>query len=205
MRRNALIAVSLAAGMAACAPAFDWRNVQSADGAIELQFPCKPTSRTRQVTQGDGSVPMTMMSCTTQGLTFGLVHAELGDPARVTPALAAMRAALGANLGARELKSAPFALPGMTPNENAVRVRYAGRSPDGAPIEEEAVFFTRAMHVYQAAVLGAHPDPQVIDMFFDNLRLTPSGNTGRPQVSSLPASARAQRGPGANRASERAG
>lgn len=174
MRRIALIAILLGVAIAACTPALDWRSVHSADGGVELQFPCKPTSLTRPVAIDGRSVPMTMLSCSAQGLTFGLVDADLGDPARVTPALIAMRAALAANLGAREIDAGPFALPGMTPNPHAVRVRYAGHAPDGAPIEEEAVFFTRAMHVYQAAVLGAHPDEDVVAAFFDNLRFVAS-------------------------------
>ncbi|MEO8123320.1 MAG: hypothetical protein ABI633_04665 [Burkholderiales bacterium] len=120
---------------------------------------------------GDAAVSMTMVSCSAQDLTFALVHADLGDPARVTPALVAMRTALATNAEAREVKAEPFALAGMTPNDHAVRVRYAGRSPEGAPIEEEAAFFTRGMRVYQAAVLGAALDAQAVDVFFDNLRL----------------------------------
>lgn len=171
MRRHPLIAILLGAWMAACAPAFDWRTVHAADGSVEMQFPCKPTSRMRSVALADASVPMTLLSCTAQGLTFGLVHADLDDPARVTPALIALRAALAANLGAREVKAGPFALAGSTPNGHAVRVRFSGRTPEGAPIEEEAAFFARGMRVYQAAVLGAHLDPRVVDVFFDNLRL----------------------------------
>lgn len=171
MRRLLLIAIALGASVAACTPAFDWREVRPTGSDAELQFPCKPESRSRVAILGGEAVTMTMVSCSAQGLTFALVHANLGDPARVTPALIAMRKALAANLEAREVSAAPFSLAGMTPNDQAVRVRYAGRSPQGAPIEEEAAFFTRGMRVYQAAVLGAHLDAQAVGAFFDNLRL----------------------------------
>ncbi|HMN78249.1 MAG TPA: hypothetical protein PKC97_19525 [Burkholderiaceae bacterium] len=171
MPRVRLIAIVLGASMTACAPAFNWREVQPAGSGVTLQFPCKPQTRTRAVMLDGEAVAMTMLSCSAQGLNFALVHAELGDPARVTPTLIAMRKALAANAEGREVKAAPFALAGMTPNEQAVRVRYAGRSPQGDPIEEEAAFFSRAMHVYQLAVLGTQLDAAAADAFFDGLTI----------------------------------
>lgn len=171
MRRLLLIAIVLGASMAACAPAFNWREVRPAGSDVALQFPCKPESRTRVGMLGGEAVTMTMVSCNAQGLTFALVHADVGDPARVTPALIAMRSALAANAEAREMQSGPFLLAGMTPNDHAVRVRYAGRTPAGAPVEEDAAFFARAMRVYQIAVLGTHLDAQAVGVFFGNLRL----------------------------------
>lgn len=171
MPRVRLIAIVLCASMTACAPAFNWREVQPAGSGVTLQFPCKPQTRTRAVMLDGEAVAMTMLSCSAQGLNFALVHAELGDPARVTPTLIAMRKALAANADGREVTAAPFARAGMTPNDQAVRVRYAGRSPQGDPIEEEAAFFSRAMHVYQLAVLGTQLDGAAADAFFDGLTI----------------------------------
>ena len=56
-------------------------------------------------------------------------------------------------------------------NAGAVRVRVSGRSPEGGPITEVAVVFTRGTRVYQAAVLGAQPDADAVAVFFDSLRL----------------------------------
>ncbi len=171
MRRLLLIAIVLGASMTACAPTFNWREVRPEGSAAALLFPCKPESRTRLAMLGGQAVTMTMVSCSAQGVTFALVHADLGDPTRVTPALIAMRTALATNAEAREMNAEPFVLAGMTPNVDAVRVRLAGRAPDGAPIEEEAAFFARGMRVYQAAVLGAQLDAQAVGVFFDNLQL----------------------------------
>ena len=171
MRRSTLLAILLGVAIGACSPALDWRDVRPEGSGLSLQFPCKPTSRTRAGSIGAQAATLTLVSCTTDGLTFGLVHADLGDPARVTPALVAMRKALAANLGAGEDVAEPFALAGMTPNAGAVRVRVSGRSPEGGPITEVAVVFTRGTRVYQAAVLGAQPDADAVAVFFDSLRL----------------------------------
>jgi hypothetical protein len=171
MRRPTLLALLLGASIAACTPALDWRDVRPEGSAASLQFPCKPQSQTRQAALDGEATTMTLVSCTADGLTFALVHADLGDPARVTPALIAMRKALVTNLGATQSVVKPFVLTGMTPSPEAVRLQASGHTPEGAPIVEEAVLFTRGTRVYQAAVLGARPDAAAVELFFESLRL----------------------------------
>ena len=173
MRRPTLFAILLGASMAACTPALDWRDVRPEGSAASLQFPCKPESQTRQAALDGEAATMTLVSCAAGGLTFALVYADLGDPARVTPALIVMRKALATNLGATESVAQPFVLAGMTPNAEAVRLRVSGHSPVGEPIAEEAALFARGTHVYQAAVLGARLDAAAVELFFENLHLEP--------------------------------
>ncbi len=171
MRQLTLLAILLGASIAACTPALDWRDVRPEGSAASLQFPCKPQSQTREAALDGETTTMTLVSCTADGLTFALVYADLGDPARVTPALIALRKALATNLGATESVAKPFALAGMTPSPEAVRLRASGHAPDGAPIVEEAALFTHGTRVYQAAVLGARLDAAAVELFFENLRL----------------------------------
>ena len=98
-------------------------------------------------------------------------HTRTPIPARVTPALAEMRAALAANLHAEGGRVEAFAVAGMTPNPQAQRVWLAGRLPDGTPVQAQAVVFTRGTRVYQAVVLGARLDAGAAAVFFDSLRL----------------------------------
>jgi len=171
MREPTLLAILLGASIAACTPALDWRDVRPEGSAVLLQFPCKPESQTRQAALVGEATTMTLVSCTADGLTFALVHADLADPARVTPALIAMRKALVANLGATESVAKPFVLVGMTPSDEAVRLRASGHTPEGEPMAEEVALFARGTHVYQAAVLGARLDAAAVELFFENLRL----------------------------------
>jgi hypothetical protein len=171
MRRPTLLAILLVASTVACTPTLDWRDVRPEGSAVSLQFPCKPESHTRQAALDGEAVTMTLVSCTADGLTFALMYADLGDPARVTPALIAMRKALAGNLGANDGVAKPFVLAGMTPNAEAVRLRASGRSPEGEPIAEEAALFARGTRVYQAAVLGARLDAAAVALFFENMHL----------------------------------
>lgn len=171
MRRCLLSAILIGACLVACSPTFNWREVRVPGSDAALQFPCKPESRTRVAMLAGEAVTMTMVSCTAGGLTFALVHADLGDPVRVAPALTAMREALVANLDASQANAAPFPIAGTTPNPQALRLSVNGRMPDGAIAHEAAALFARDTRVYQAVVLGPRLDKQAVDTFFDNLRL----------------------------------
>ena len=171
MRRLMLCASLIGNAMIACSPALDWREVRPEGSGATALFPCKPKSQTRTTTLAGARAPMTLLSCSVEGVTFGLSHAELGDPSRVTGALVELRSALAANLGASEVRSAAFELAGMTPNSQAVRIWLAGRLPDGAPAAEQALLFVRGTRVYQVVVLGARLDEEATHVFFDSLRL----------------------------------
>lgn len=172
MRPTLLCATLLGAALQACTPALDWREVHPEGTTATLLFPCKPKSQSREAMLAGVPTRMTLLACDAQGLTFALAHADVGDPARVAPALATLAAALAANLEAQESRSAPLQVPGMTPNANAVRVWLGGHLPDATPVREQAALFARGTRVYQAAVLGARPEAAA-DVFIDGLRVGP--------------------------------
>jgi hypothetical protein len=172
MRRLKLCPILIGAFMLGCAPTLDWREVRPEGGGALVLFPCKPRSQARITALAGSGVVMTMLACDVAGMTFALSHAELGDPSRVTPALVELRSALAANVGASDVRSAAFELAGMTPNPQAMRIRFAGHLPDGAPVQEQAALFVRGTRIYQVAVLGARLDMAATSVFFESLRLT---------------------------------
>jgi len=171
MRRLKLCATLTGALMFACSPALDWREVRPEGSGAAALFPCKPKTQTRTASVAGARVPMTLVSCEADGMTFALSHADLEDPSSVTPALVALRLALAGNLSARDVHSAAFGVAGMTPNAETVRIAFSGRTPDGTPMHEQAVLFTHGTRVYQAVVLGARFDEAAADAFFESLRL----------------------------------
>ncbi len=165
-------AVLLLAG-GACSPVLDWREVRPAGAGITASFPCKPERQERSVSLGGGSVSLQMLVCSAGGVTWGLGTAEMTDPARVAEALAALRASRLVNLDGRELEAQPLALAGMTPNPQAVRLRIAGRRPDGSEITERAWLFARGTRVFHVAALGGGPSHEALETFFGGLKLNP--------------------------------
>ncbi|MCM5678522.1 hypothetical protein M8A51_03135 [Schlegelella sp. S2-27] len=157
--------------LAACSPALDWRQVRPEDAGIEALFPCKPLTHARTVPLAGQPTRMMLHACSRGGLTFALTHAELQDPARVTPALGELRAAAAANLDGTERVVGAMQVPGMTPNPQALRLEVQGRRPDGSPLVQQVALFTKGTRVYQASVIGTRLPQEAVDSFFTGLRL----------------------------------
>lgn len=165
-----------AAVLAACAPALDWRDVRPPGSALRVQLPCRPAVQQRQVALAGPPVALTLHVCTAAQQTWGLAQADVVDPARVRPALAALMAAAAANIGAeRGAPSAatPLAVPGATPNGGSGRAAWSGRLPDGQPVQMASAVFVHGTQVFQATVLGQALDPAAVQLFFDSIRFSP--------------------------------
>ena len=171
-RRPARIAAALAAALTlSCSPTLDWRDVRAAGGLTAL-FPCKPVELARDAALNGQRVRMTLLSCQAGGASYALTHADVLAPDAVAPALAALRTALAANVGATAMQDGtPFLAPGMAPGPQARRLRMQGRLPDATAVEAHAAFFSAGTHVYQAVILGARPEAEAVETFFGALKL----------------------------------
>lgn len=167
-RRRALLLGLL---VAACSPTEDWREVRPAASGAKALFPCKPVSHARPVLLGGAPVDMTLLACEAGGSTYGLMHGDVVDPARVSTALQALADAAAANLGAPGGAALPWHVEGMTPHPLAGRWRLSGRLPDGSTVDEHLVLFAKGTRVFQATVVGASPAVASADNFFENLSL----------------------------------
>lgn len=154
-----------------CSPTLDWREVRPEDSGAVALFPCKPTTDARMVPLDGARVRMVLAACKAGDATWALAFADMEQPSRVTPALAALRAASVANLGAPAQSLGPMQVTGMTPNGLAERVRIKGKQPDGGAVMLETAFFAKGTRVFQATVLGVAPSSEGVATFFDNLKL----------------------------------
>jgi hypothetical protein len=167
--RAAAVALFGALLLGACSPALDWREVRAEAGALAL-FPCKPVKETRSVLLTGVKTAMTMRACQADGVTYALASAEVGDPARIAPALAELKSSLAGNIGGTAPAARPLALPGMTPSPEAQRVDSQGALPDGAPVRQSSAFFARGTWVFQAIVMGPKPPADAVETFFEGLK-----------------------------------
>jgi hypothetical protein len=169
MRRWQIAA--LAGALAACSPALDWREVRIGETVVVAIFPCKPDRFERKLELAGNAVTMRLLSCSADDTTFALSQVELADPAAVAPALAALRAAVAANLGASAPQPTAWQPAGATPNAQAARIVLEGRLPDGAAVQGHAVFFAYGRIVLQATVIGGNPAGEAAETFFAGLRV----------------------------------
>lgn len=165
--------VIAALALAACAPALNWRDVRPEGSAAQLLFPCKPDMQERRVALAGPPVRLALNLCEAAGQTWSLALADVADPARVAPALAALQAGAAANLGARATGTVPQAVPGATPQPGSGRTRLQGQRADGQPVQMQTLVFARGTQVFQASVLGAALSDDAVDAYFSSIRFAP--------------------------------
>lgn len=168
-----LLVAALAALLAACAPALDWREARLEGSGLAGLFPCKPKPFTRQVSLAGASVSLTLAACTADSRTWALAFADMGDPARVGPALEELRRSAAANIGATNGRPLPLAVAGATPNAASGRQELSGRLPDGVAVVEQVAVFARGTRVYQLTALGPTLPAEAADTFFASWRALP--------------------------------
>lgn len=165
------VALGLVLGLAACAPALNWREVRPADSGALVMFPCKPLHDVRRVPLAGPPVAMSISACSAADVTFAFAHADVADPARVGPALQAMRAAAIANLGGSVVSERPVQVEGMTPHPQARVLELRGHLPGGQPTRERVAVFSKGTRVYQATLFGPSLDDEASETFFRGVRL----------------------------------
>lgn len=157
--------------LAACSPALDWRQVHPEGWGLQAVMPCRPDQQQRRVTLAGLPVVLSLVVCSTGGHTFALASADVGDPARVAPALQALLQAAQANVQGQALGEQPVAVPGMTPQAGAVRRQLAGRMPDGRAVREQVQVFAHGLRVFQATVVGPEAGPSQAGPFFEAIEM----------------------------------
>lgn len=160
-----------AAALAACSPAQDWRELRPEDSGAVAMFPCRPTSHARRVPLAGQEVMLTLHACTAgDDVTYALAVAEIGDPARVSAALDALRNAAAGNVGAGASSPLPLAVAGATPYAGSGRIAHQGRRGDGQAVQLQVAVFAKGTRAYQATVVGAAPAAEAADTFFAGLK-----------------------------------
>lgn len=159
--------------LAACAPALDWRDVRPDGSGASLLMPCKPVAQERRLPLAGRPVQLSLHACSAGGQTWGLGHAEVDDPAQVGAALAALRDAAAANIAAGSVERLPLQVPGATPQPASERLSFAGRLPDGRPVQVQLAVFAHGTRVFQATALGERLPAEAADTFFGSIRFLP--------------------------------
>lgn len=171
--RGASKVLLLAGVLCACAPALDWRQVNPSGWQVTASFPCRPSHAQRDIELGGQRVTMFLHACSAADATFALAMADVGDVRSVGPALNELAAAAVRNLAARIDADEPARVQGMTPNREARRLRLSGRLADGRPVVEHVAVFAHGSRVFQLALVGSQLTGEVVQPFFDGIRLMP--------------------------------
>lgn len=158
--------------LAACSPAFNWREVRPENTRLNLLLPCKPDKAEKVVPLGGQATTLAMLGCEAGGATFAVAVADLGDAGRAGPVLA-----LWQDLALANMKAAPgtrqqlaLQVRGASAGLPVVRVQAQGQRPDGTAVSGQAAYFAQGPQVFQVVMYAPQIAPEVAETFFSSLK-----------------------------------
>jgi hypothetical protein len=173
-RRRPIAGLALAmAATTGCSPILDWRAVPVAGTGLVIEMPCKPDKVERPVPLAGAPVRLVLQACDAGDQTWGIVSADMVDPKRVGPALAALKASAAANIGASVAQSLPFQPKGAAMHIEAGQLLLDGTRTQGGKVKMAVALFARGTQVFQMTVLGADIPSEALDTFLGSPRFNP--------------------------------
>lgn len=171
MLRLTVPALALCALLSACSPTFDWREVRVEPGPLAAMLPCKPDKAARRVPLAGREVELQALGCKAGGASFVLMQADVVEAGRASEALQAWQQATVATLRATSPTRQHQVPPGATDLPGSDRLAARGQQGDGAAVQAEVLFFARGSQVYQAAVYASKATPEMLQTFFESIKL----------------------------------
>ena len=172
------LVLAAAALLAACSPAFNWREVPIAGAGLIAMLPCKADRATRALPLGSESVQVDMTGCEAGGATFAIAHASANSPEQAEAWLRAWQAATRGQLGEAQVAESRPGVQRATAVPAPLRLDALPQpqQPQGAPTQLQVLWFAQSQKdgtvaLYQATVLGRPSSADASKTFFEGLRL----------------------------------
>ena len=158
--------------LAACSPAFNWREVRPENTRLSLLLPCKPDKAQKVVPLGGQATALSMLGCDAGGATFAVAVADLGDAAKAAPVLALWQDLTLTNMKAvpSSRQWLPLRIPGASAAPAVSRVLAQGQRIDGTAVTGQAAYFAYGSQVFQVVVYAPQMAPEVAETFFSSLK-----------------------------------
>ncbi len=176
LRLAALPVVLLLAGLSACTPTLNWREVAAAPTSAHALLPCKPDHAERSVPLGGVATELVVNGCKAGDATFAVMAATVAAGRLPDELLQGWQQATLANMKASgEVQRQPFHPPGGLPLAHAQRVVAHGQGPDGRTVYAQAAWTARAAEgggteLVHAVMYSEQAQPDVADAFFAGLK-----------------------------------
>jgi hypothetical protein len=168
--RRLFFCLAALVGLAACTPAWDWRSVPLPGTQLVAELPCRPSRFQRDVKVAGVTLALFMLSCESNGVTYGVATADVVDPTRVDAVLFGLRDGAAAAIRSSGSPAGALNLHGVTPFNGNYSAHLHGQRPDGETVEEAIRVFARGTRVFQASAVGATLPEAAIRPFEDGLR-----------------------------------
>ncbi len=168
LMRFSIYAVLALAGLAACNPTFNWRDVRPDDTRLSLLMPCKPDKAQKTVPLAGQPTELMLLSCDAGGVTFAVSAADLKDASKVAATLSQWQSAALANIKSGPVTASAFKSTGLP--GGAAMVSATGKRANGQSVSSQAAYFSQGSQIFQAAMYADKIAPEVADTFFSGLK-----------------------------------
>ena len=164
-----IYAVFALAGLSACNPTFNWRDVRPEGTRLAALMPCKPDKAQRTVPMAGQQTELNLLSCDAGGVTFAVSMADVKDAAKAAAVLAQWQSATLVNIKSTQAApDAAFKLPGLA--SGGIIVKATGQRANGQAVSSQAVYFAQGSQVFQAVMYADIIAPDIADTFFSGLK-----------------------------------
>lgn len=189
LRATPIVVLFALFALAACSPAFNWREVRPDNSRLGLLFPCKPEKAEKMVPLGGTPTNLTLLGCDTGGVTFAVAMADIGDASKVPavleqwqnltlanmkapliPAAAARATAAQAVQDTLPTQRVLIKVPGADPLSPPVLLKARGQRPGGGGVTGHAAYFSRGTQVFQVVLYADKVQPEESETFFSSLK-----------------------------------
>lgn len=164
---------ALAAVLVGCSPALNWREVRIGTAPLRLLLPCKPDRAERDVVMGGVELPLLMLGCAADGVTFAVSHVRAPDAAAAQALLEGWKRVVLLHLQAHDVAEQAWIPAGAWQMPQSVRLLALGRGTDGRTVMLQAAWFgvidAAGVHLFHAIVLSPRPRPEAADAFLAGL------------------------------------
>ena len=165
--RTATLGLVLAAVLAGCSPALNWRQV-SLD-RITLLLPCKPDRAQRSLRLGERDVTISMAGCEADGVLFAVSHIHQPDAASAVLTANEWRTATLANIRATSVVGKKMASVAAT--DTATQLSAQGVRPDASPVNAQLVWLVAVEDVFHLAAYADKLRPEQTDNMFSDIKI----------------------------------
>ena len=169
----ALSCLAAIVSLAACSPAYNWREVRPDNTRLSLLLPCKPDKAQKVVPLGGRATTLSMLGCDAAGATFAVAVADVGDAGTAALVLEQWQSLTLANMKAvpatREVL--PLKILGLPAGASVSRVAARGQRIDGSAVAGQAAYFAQGSQVFQVVMYAPKITPEAADTYFSSLKL----------------------------------
>lgn len=159
------------AGLLACSPTFNWRQVTEEPMGVSLLLPCKPDRAQRAVPLGGQTTTLTMIGCEADGQMFAVSMARLPSGANMPGVLTAWQQLVVLHMGSTQGLVGATPLRPTEPSTRGLRGSLSGTTADGSRVNANVAWLSQGDIAVHAIVFGAKPSGDATDMLFDSLKV----------------------------------